>query len=194
MPDLPGEVTELLLKWGDGDKAALDQLIPIIYAELRRLAKRHMKRERGDHTLQTSALINEAYLRLVKQPNVRWQDRTHFFAAAAQVMRHILIDHARTYQSIKRGAGTQKVSSTEIEDINDEKAAELIALDEALAELAAFDHRKAQVVELHFFGGLTMEEIAESLNVSAVTVMRDWRAAMAWLATSITGKNAMKLP
>jgi RNA polymerase sigma-70 factor (ECF subfamily) len=181
MPASPNEVTELLIKWSKGDKAALDELMPVIHSELRRLARRYMGRERPGHTLQTTALINEAYLRLVDQQGVVWQDRAHFFAVAAQIMRHILVDHARKYQSDKRGAGAQKIPLDDVVVANQQKAAELVALDEALEALAAFDPRQSQIVELRFFGGLTVDETAEVMKIAPITVMREWRIAKAWL-------------
>src|SRR6266568_2361621 len=158
MPALPQEITQLLLSWSEGDKSALDQLIPLVYPELKRLARRYMGRESPDHTLQTSALINEAYLRLVDQQSVQWQDRAHFFAVSAQIMRNILIDHARKYSYAKRGAGARKVPLDEAATMPEQRAAELVALDDALVELAGVDPRKSQIVELRFFGGLNIEE------------------------------------
>src|SRR5215471_9477783 len=157
MRGLPSQVTQLLMNWSEGDKAALDQLIPLVHAELRRLARRYMGRQNPGHTLQTSALINEAYLRLVDQQSVQWQDRAHFFAVSAQIMRNILIDHARKYQYAKRGAGARKVALDEAAVVPGQRASELVALDDALAELAAVDPRKSQIVELRFFGGLSIE-------------------------------------
>jgi RNA polymerase sigma factor (TIGR02999 family) len=182
-------LTQLLIKWRNGDKAALDQLMPLVYEELRRLARQFMGRERRDHTLQTSALINEAYLRLVDQESANWQNRAHFFAVAAQVMRHILIDHARSHQYKKRGAGAQKVKMDEAIVFSDERAAELVALDDALTCLATVDLRKSRIIELRFFGGLSIEETAEALELSPTTVQREWRAARAWLRHFIEGKN-----
>ena len=187
MPGSPNEVTELLIKWSKGDKAALDELMPVIHSELRRLARRYMARERPGHTLQTTALINEAYVRLVDQQGVEWQDRAHFFAVAAQIMRHILVDHARKYQSEKRGAGLQKIALDDVAVANQERASELIALDEALDALAALDPRQSQIVELRFFGGLTVEETAEVMKLAPITVMREWRLAKAWLRDAIAG-------
>jgi RNA polymerase sigma factor (TIGR02999 family) len=178
---MPEDVTQLLIKWSKGDKAALDELMPVVHSELRRLARRYMARERPGHTLQTTALINEAYLRLVDQQGVEWQDRTHFFAVAAQVMRHILVDHARKYQSDKRGAGAQKIPLDDLVVANQQRAAELVTLDEALDDLAALDPRQSQIVELRFFGGLTVEETAEVMKIAPITVMREWRTAKAWL-------------
>ena len=175
------EITELLLKWSGGDRTALDQLIPLVYPELRRLARRYMRREAPEHTLQTSALINEAYLRLINQEGVAWQDRAHFYAVSAQVMRHILIDHARRHRYRKRGGGAQQVTLDEVAVVGDQRAAEFVALDEALTNLATVDERKSKIVELRFFGGLTVEETAEVLKVSPITVKREWRSAKAWL-------------
>jgi RNA polymerase sigma factor (TIGR02999 family) len=176
-----------LLSWSKGDEAALDQLIPLVYPELRKLARRYMGRENPEHTLQTSALINEAYLRLVDQQAVEWQDRAHFFAVAAQVMRHILIDHARSHLFGKRGAGAQHVPLDQVAVVSRERATELVALDDALTSLAKIDERKGKIVELRFFGGLSVEETAEAMKVSPVTVMREWRAAKAWLHREISG-------
>lgn len=181
MPAIPDVVTQLLVKWSKGDKAALDELMPLIHSELRRMARRYMARERPGHTLQTTALINEAYLRLVDQQAVEWQDRAHFFALAAQIMRHILVDYARKHQSERRGGGAEKIALDDVAVANQERASELVALDEALDALAALDPRQSQVVELRFFGGLTVEETAEVLRVAPVTVMREWRTAKAWL-------------
>jgi RNA polymerase sigma-70 factor (ECF subfamily) len=174
------EVTQLLMDWTSGDKAALDKLTPLVYDELHRLARHYMRRERAGHTLQTSALINEAYLRLIDQ-NIAWQNRAHFFGIAARVMRQILVDHARAHQYAKRGGGAQKVSLDEAANLAQGRAADLIALDEALKSLAAFDAQQARIVELRFFGGLTIEETAEALGISHATVERDWSMARAWL-------------
>ena len=181
MPPLPGEVTQLLIKWGHGDPAAFEELIPVVYAELKRVARRYMGKERVGHTLQTSALINEAYLRLVDRHMVEWQDRKHFFAVAAQIMRHILIDHARSYQYTKRGAGAEKVPLEGAEALRIDRAEELLALDDALKGLEAFDPRKSRITELRFFAGLTADETADALDVSTATVERDWALAKAWL-------------
>ena len=159
--------------------------MPLIYPELRRLARRYMQRENPAHTLQTSALINEAYLRLVDQRSVEWQDRAHFFAVAAQVMRHILIDHARRHQAAKRGAGATHVALDQAETISENRAAEFVALDEALTKLTAIDERKSRIVELRFFGGLTVDEVARILNLSPITIKREWRSARAWLEREI---------
>ncbi len=187
MTTISQEITELLLKWSGGDKTALDQLIPLVYPELRRLARKYMRREAAVHTLQTSALINEAYLRLVNQKGVEWQDRAHFFAVAAQVMRHILIDHARSHRYEKRGAGAQHLAFDDVAIVGEQRAAEFLALDEALTNLAVVDARKSKIVELRFFGGLTVDEIAEVIKVSPITVKREWRAAKAWLNLEISG-------
>jgi RNA polymerase sigma factor (TIGR02999 family) len=167
-------LTALLVEWRDGDEAALELLMPLVYDQLRSIAHRYVQRERAGHTLQTSALVNEAYLRLAGQ-NVVWENRAHFFAVTAKVMRHILIDHAR------RRSYTKQVSLDEASAMSLERAAELIALEEALDELAELDPRKSRVVELRYFGGLSLEETAEVLKVSLMTVRRDWRAAKAWL-------------
>jgi RNA polymerase sigma-70 factor (ECF subfamily) len=182
----PDEITALLLDWGNGDKAALDRVIPMVYQELRRLAHGQMRRERAGDTLQTTALINEAYLRLVDYARVRPRDRAHFFAIAAQAMRRILIERARSRQSAKRGSGAQKVSLNEAADVSNERAADLVALDEALTNLAAIDPRKAQIVELRYFGGMTIEETAEVRDVSTPTVERDWHTAKIWLHREVS--------
>lgn len=175
------EVTELLVEWGNGSRAALDKLMPIVYEELRRLARRHMRRERDGHTLQTSALVNEAYLKMINEKDMQWQNRAHFFAVAAQLMRMILIDHARARKVAKRGGGAYTVPLDEAVVVSDERAAELIALDDALKALEAVDKRKSRIAELRFFGGLSVEETAEALKVSEATIMREWRMAKAWL-------------
>lgn len=175
------EITRLLVAWGDGDQAALETLAPLVQAELRRLAHHYMNGERPGHTLQTSALINEAYIRLIDWENVRWQNRAHFFAVSAQLMRRILVDFARDRQRLKRGGGARRVSLGEAEAFPVERGADLVALDEALTALSEVDRRKAEVVEMRFFGGLSVEEVAEALKVSKETVMRDWRLAKVWL-------------
>src|SRR5947209_16603960 len=185
MTPSPKEVTQLLLDWSNGNQAALDHLTPLVYEELHRLAHQHMKRERSGHTLQTSALVNEAYLRLIDQRNVRWQNRAHFFSIASRLMRRILVDHARAHTRAKRGGGALRVSLDEAASVSQERAAELVALDESMTKLAAFDQRKSQVVELRFFGGMSVEEIAAALDVSEVTVKRDWSTAKAWLHRAI---------
>jgi RNA polymerase sigma factor (TIGR02999 family) len=176
------DLTGLLSEWRAGDKAALDRLTSLVYDEIRRIAHRLMQRERKGHTLQTTALVNEAYLRLAGQQNIDWQDRAHFFAVTAQVMRHVLIDHARRRHYAKRGGQAQHVTFNEsIAAMPLERARELLDLDDALNELARIDARKSSVVELRYFGGLSLEETAEALNVSVMTVRRDWRIAKAWL-------------
>ena len=177
----PREITRLLVAWSDGDSAALEELAPLVQAELHRLAHRYMGGERAGHTLQTSALVNEAYIRLIDWKNVRWQNRAHFFGVSAQLMRRILVDFARDRQYLKRGGGALQVSLGEASAVTVERGADLVALDEALTALAAVDRRKAEVVEMRFFAGLSVEEVAEVLNVSKETVMRDWRLAKVWL-------------
>ncbi|MDX6695819.1 MAG: hypothetical protein QOF02_3422 [Blastocatellia bacterium] len=174
------EVTQLLAKLSHGDRTALDELLPLVYDELRRLADRYLRRERSDHTLQATALVNEAYLRLVDQ-NVPWQNRAHFFGVAAEMMRRILVDHARSHQAQKRGSGGVKLSLDEAINMSDERATDLISLDEALTALAAFDPQKSRLVELRFFAGLSIEETAKVLGVGTATVIRQWRTAKAWL-------------
>jgi RNA polymerase sigma-70 factor, ECF subfamily len=175
------EVTQLLVEWGNGDQTALDKLLPLVNAELRQLAKRYMRRESPGHTLQTSALVNEAYLRLVDQKHVQWQNRAHFLGVAAQLMRRILIDHARSHQYAKRGGGAVQVSLDETAAVTEAKAAELLAVDEALEKLAVMDARKGRIIELRFYGGMTEEETAEVLGISVPTIQREWRAAKVWL-------------
>ena len=177
----PPEITRLLIAWCDGDKTAFDKLTPLVERELHRIARHYMHRENPGHTLQTTALVNEAYIRLVNQREVRWQNRAHFFGIAAQIMRRILLNHARNRHRVKRGGGAMQVSLSEAAVVSEEKSAELVALDEALERLAEVDERKARVVELRYFGGLSVEESAEVLGVSQVTVMRDWNMAKAWL-------------
>jgi len=181
--------TTLLLAWGRGDETALDQLIPLVHDELRQLARRHMARERPGHTLQATALVNEAYLRLIEVNQVRWQNRAHFFAMASRVMRRILVDAARARGYQKRGGGAETVSLDEALLVSGGPRQDLIALDDALNALAAFDLRKSQVVEMRFFGGLSVEETAEALHVSADTVMRDWRLAKVWLVRELSGEQ-----
>jgi RNA polymerase sigma factor (TIGR02999 family) len=175
------DLTELLLDWQQGDLTALNRLTPLVYDELRRIAHRYVQRERHGDTLGTTALVNEAYLRLAGQKKIEWQNRAHFFAVTAQVMRHILIDNARRRNYVKHGGDAQRVSLAEAESMSADRARELLALDDALAELAEFDVRKSRVVELRYFGGLGLEETAEVLEISVMTVRRDWRAAKAWL-------------
>jgi RNA polymerase sigma factor (TIGR02999 family) len=180
-------VTDLLLAWRDGDQAALDQLMPAVHQELRRLARRQMRGERQNHTLQTTALVNEAYLRLIDLSRVKWQDRAHFFAMSARLMRRILVDHARSRRYQKRGGGVSDLTLDEAVVVAPERGADLVALDDTLEAIASVDARKSQVVEMRFFGGLSVDETAEALHVSAETVMRDWRVAKVWLLREIGG-------
>ena len=173
-------VTELLLAWGGGDESAFDRLVPLIHAELHRLARRHMRGERQEHTLQTTALVNEAFLRLINLKRVRWQDRAHFFAMSARLMRRVLVDHARSRQFLKRGSGALTTRFDEA-SMPVERRLDLVALDDALQALAAIDPRKGKVVEMRFFAGFSVDETAAALQVSPETVMRDWRVAKAWL-------------
>ena len=175
------KLTDLLLDWRRGDESALARLTPLVYDELRRIAHRYVQRERSGHTLQTTALVHEAYLRLAGDQRIEWQDRAHFFAVSAQVMRHILIDHARRRRYVKHGGDAPHVSLTDSNAMTPQRANELVSLDEALEELAKLDERKSRVVELRYFGGLSLEETAEVIEVSVMTVRRDWRAAKAWL-------------
>jgi RNA polymerase sigma factor (TIGR02999 family) len=186
----PHEVSQLLLAWSEGDRAALDQLMPLVYAELRRLAKSHMRRERAGQTLQTTALIHEAYLRLIDADSVRLENRAHFFAAAARVMRQVLVDLARERGSRKRGGAARRVSFDEAMAVGGQHDEGLLALDEALGALAQIDPRKSQVVELRFFGGLSVDETAGALGVSVETVHRDWRLARSWLLRKLRGGNS----
>jgi RNA polymerase sigma factor (TIGR02999 family) len=185
----PANPTSLLLAWGRGDRSALDQLMPLVEDELRRVARRQMARERVGHTLQATALVNEAYLRLIEVNQVQWQNRAHFFAMASRMMRRILVDAARAHRYQKRGGGAEKVSLDEALVVSSEPRHELIALDDALNALAAIDLRKSQVVEMRFFAGLSVEETAEALHVSADTVMRDWRLARVWLLRELSGEQ-----
>ena len=173
-------VTQLLQEWRGGNQQALDQLMPFVYDELRRIAAHYMKRERPQHTLQPTALVNEAYLRLV-DAKISWQDRAHFFAVAARLMRRLLVDHARAHRRVKRESGAEKVSLDQAVEISSEPKLDVVALDEALTRFASFDPRKAEIIELHFFGGLSNEEVAEALGISRATVQRDLRLAKAWL-------------
>ena len=185
------EITQLLAEWREGNQSALDDLYPLVYDELHRLARRYMSRERKGHTLQTTALINEAYVRLVDQKNVPWANRSHFFAISAQIMRRILIDHARRHQYAKRGGGARQVSLDEAATVvMPDQSGELLRLDEALKSLAEMDPRRSQVVELRYFGGLNNEEIAGVLRISENTVTRDWNMARAWLYQQLTGSGA----
>lgn len=186
-PLSPGEVSGLLQAWTAGDRGALDRLTPVVYDELRRLARAYLRRERTGHSLQTTALVNEAYVRLVDYKRMRWQNRAHFFAVSAQLMRRILVEHARRH-NLKRGAGVQHVSLEAAAEVGGARAEDLVALDDAMKALERLDQRKAQVVEMRFFGGLSVEETAEVLKVSPITVMRDWNTAKAWLYRELAGR------
>jgi len=190
MSHVPGEVTGLLLEWRGGNAGALDQLIPLLHAELHRIADRYTRRERADHTLQATALINEAYLRLIDAKRVNWRDRAHFLAIAARLMRQVLVDYARSRGYQKRGGGAVRVTLVEEIAAVNEPDLELVALDDALQALAKFDERKGRVVELRSFGGLSVEETAAVLDVSPDTVMRDWKLAKAWLLRELGGGHA----
>jgi len=181
MTQNPHEVTQLLIAWSNGDKAALNKLMPLIYDELRQLARHYMSRERAGHTLQTTALVNEAYVRLVNRKGVHWQNRAHFFAIAAQLMRSILVDHARSHAYAKRGGGARKIALDDAMVISQQRAAEVVALDDALKRLAEIDPLQSRLVEMKFFGGLTIEETAEVLGLSPATIKREWSTAKAWL-------------
>jgi RNA polymerase sigma factor (TIGR02999 family) len=184
----PKEVTQLLIAWSNGDQDALEKLVPLVYDELRRIARRYMDREPAGHALQTTALVNEAYLRLIEQREMKWQNRAHFFAISAQLMRRILVSMARARHAGKRGGEARQVSLDEALVVSEERAAELVALDEAMNELAALDPRRCRVVELRYFGGLSVEETAEVLKISPETVMREWKRAKAWLFTELNRK------
>ena len=180
-PEPPREVTQLLQRWRAGDRQALDALLPLIYQELRRLAHAQLRQERPDHTLQSAALVHEAYLRLIGLHPPQWESRTHFFAVAARLMRQILVDYARRHGAAKRGGGAATVSLDDAQRVSSRAAVDVVALDEALTALATFDARQSRVVELRFFGGLTLEEISAALEIAPATVQRDWTAARAWL-------------
>jgi len=182
----PGDVTALLQRWSHGDRAAVDQLTPLVYTELRRLARNYLRRERPDHTLRSSDLVHEAYLRLVDQRDARWQDRAHFFAVSAQIMRRILVDHARARRREKRGSGAPVLALNEAIDLPESRGLELIALDDALDDLAKLDRQQSRVVELRFFTGLSIEETAEVLGISKATANRDWVTARAWLIRELS--------
>ena len=186
--DARGAVTQLLIAWSNGDHAALVKLMPLVDRELHRLAHHYMRLENVGHTLQTTALVNEAFLKLIDQKHVKWKNRAHFFALSAQLMRRILVDHARSRQYAKRGGGAQRISFDEALVVSGEKGNDLVALDEALTKLTSIDPRKGKVVELRFFGGLSVEETAEALKISAVTVMREWSMAKAWLYNSLNNE------
>jgi len=180
-----GEVTRILQDWGKGDQQALDRLMPLVYAELRSLARRYLRRERSDHTLQATALVHEAYLRLVDQSGVTWQNRAHFFGVAAQAMRRILVDHARRHHAAKRGGPAFKVSLDDVMIAATERSDDLLALDDALTRLAELDPRQGRIVELRLFSGLTVEETADALGISPATVKREWTSAKAWLTREV---------
>lgn len=184
------EVTQLLVQSSQGDRAAMDQLMPLVYDELRRLAHAYLRRERSDHTLQGTALVHEVYLRLIDQHSVKWQNRAHFFAMASQMIRRILVDHARGQKAAKRGSGAVKITLDDAVGLPGQRDLDLIALDDSLTSLAAIDPDQCRVVELRFFGGLSIEETAEVMNVSAATVNREWSAARAWLFRELTRKSA----
>lgn len=186
------QITQMLVDWGNGDEAALEKLTPLVYGELHRLARRYMKRERPGHTLQTSALVNEAYIRLIDWKSVQWQNRAHFFGVSAQLMRRILVDFARSRDYAKRGGGTRQVSLDEAAVVPSGRGADLVAMDDALNTLAALDARQSRVVEMRFFGGLKLEEIAEVLEVSVGTVRRDWSLARAWLHRELSQESLIK--
>ena len=191
----PSDATELLRAWSNGDGSALDRLVPLVYQELRSLAQRYMRQERADHTLQATSLVNEAYLRLIDVNRIQWQNRAHFLAVAAQTMRRILVESARRRHRHKRGGDVVLVALDEAPDIGQDKGADLVALSDALTALASFDPRMSQVVELRFFGGLSVEETADVLHVSPETVMRDWKTAKAWLLRELShGKPAENRP
>ncbi|MCA1620535.1 MAG: sigma-70 family RNA polymerase sigma factor [Acidobacteria bacterium] len=179
------EVTRLLVAWGSGDRAALDRLMPLVHEELRRLARHYMSRERPGHTLQSTALVNEAYLRLVEQEGMRWENRAHFFGIAARLMRQVLVDHARGRQAAKRGGEQYRLSLSEVDLISSRPDVNLLALDEALGRLEAVDPQKSRIIELRYFGGLGIEETAEVIGVSPAKVKRDWSMARAWLRCEI---------
>lgn len=184
----PQQITQLLLAWGNGDQAALETLMPLVYDELRKVAARHMRRQRPDHSLQTTALVNEAYMRLIDSSQVRWQNRAHFFAVSAQLMRRILVDFARSRANLKRGGEVQQVTLDEALVIVPERGTDLLALDQALTKLAELNLRQAQVVELRYFGGLNEEETAEALKVSLRTIQRDWKLARLWLYRELSSE------
>jgi RNA polymerase sigma factor (TIGR02999 family) len=188
MPASPNDITQLLVDWSNGNKLALDGLMPLVYDELHRIAGRYLRREREGHTLQTTALINEAYLRIVDQNRVSWQSRAHFFGVAAQMMRRILVDHARSHLYAKRGGGAQKLTLDEAIATPKERDLDLVALDDALTTLAQVDPQQSRIIELRFFGGLTIEETAEVIGISPATVKRDWNMAKAWLYGELSNR------
>jgi RNA polymerase sigma factor (TIGR02999 family) len=192
MESLPNTITQLLIEWRSGDKAALDALIPIVHQELHKLAKHYLRGERADHTLQTSALVNEVYLRLIDHQNINWQNRAHFFGVAAQAMRRVLVDYARSRKTEKRGGDVLQVSLDGAVNVAEEKAVELIALDDALQDLEKMDARKSRIVELRYFGGLSVEETAEVLGLAPITVNREWSTAKAWLLRAISNRKEIE--
>ena len=188
-PSLPRTVTQLLVEWNSGDREALDQLMPLVYAELRSIADSYLRRERSDHTLQPTALVHEAYLRLVDQTNTTWENRAHFFGAAAQLMRQILVDHARKHLAAKRGGLRHKLTLDKAINFSANRSVDLVALDDALNSLSNLDREQSQIVELRFFGGLTVEETAKVMKCSPATIKREWRLAKAWLRREISESN-----
>jgi len=186
------DVTRLLINWTNGDKKALEALMPMVYGELHRLAKRYLRRERSDHTLQSTALVHEAYLRMVDQKGMQWQNRAHFFAVAAQMIRRILVDHARTHNAEKRGGGALKLELDEAIGVPQRRDLNLVALDDAMNTLAEMDPQQGRIVELRFFGGLSIEETAEVLGISPATVKRDWAVAKAWLYRDLSGREMLE--
>jgi RNA polymerase sigma factor (TIGR02999 family) len=192
MPPAQETVTQLLIEWREGDETAINRLMPLVYHELRRMAHRYMRRERPGHMLQTTALINEAYLKLVGNKEMQWQNRSHFYAVAAQAMRRILVDNARARRYAKRGGGAVAVELNEAATVAAKRAAEIVALDDALNDLAKLDPRKSRIVELRYFGGMTVVETAEVLDLSPATVMRDWDTAKAWLLRAISPDRQQK--
>lgn len=185
-PSAPESISQLLLRWSDGDSSAREKLMPLVYNELRRLARKYLRHERANHTLQPTALVNEAYLRLVDQHSVLWQNRAQFFGLAAKLMRNILVDHARSREAAKRGGQHYSVSVSELDRVSKSSEVDLVVLHEALERLAAYDSQKSRIVELRFFGGLTIEETAEVLDISHATVERDWKMARAWLRRELS--------
>jgi len=185
-PSAPESISQLLLRWSDGDSLAREKLMPLVYNELRRLARKYLRHERANHTLQPTALVNEAYLRLVDQHSVLWQNRAQFFGLAAKLMRNILVDHARSREAAKRGGQHYSVSVSELDRVSKSSEVDLVVLHEALERLAAHDSQKSRIVELRFFGGLTIEETAEVLDISHATVERDWKMARAWLRRELS--------
>jgi RNA polymerase sigma factor (TIGR02999 family) len=186
------DVTKLLVNWTNGDKKALEALMPLVYGELHRLARRYLRRERSDHTLQSTALVHEAYLRMVDQKGVQWQNRAHFFAVAAQMIRRILVDHARTHNAEKRGGGACKLALDEAIGVPQRRDLNLVALDDAINGLAEMDPQQGRIVELRFFGGLSIEETSEVLGISPATVKRDWAVAKAWLYRDLSGREMLE--